>query len=308
MVKKTKTTNAIIFGIIFFFTVVIEIVLRSYFGFCDMVLFEENTDYEYIAKPSQKRERQGKNIFYNSKSMRGSEIDSTAEIVLGFGDSVLNGGEETDHDSLATTIVSGQLTNTLNKNVQVLNISIGGWGPDNCFAYLKKHGNFKAKQIFLFVNSHDAYDNMGFEKVIDVNKNFQSKQYVLGIFELFDKDIWPRIRHKLKSSEKPISFRKDMKQKNFNSGFKSFVDYSKEKEIPLTIFLHAEQTELNAGKYNSQGQEIIQFAKKHQIPLIKDIDKGLELTDFRDYIHLNEQGQKKLSTIITEVYNERNVQ
>ena len=117
--------------------------------------------------------------------MRSEEVDTSASIILGFGDSVINGGVQTEQDSLATTILSDELSNTAGRKVQFLNISTGSWGPDNCFAYVKKHGNFGAQDMYLFVSSHDAYDNMNFEKIVGVNESFPSKQYKSAIAELF---------------------------------------------------------------------------------------------------------------------------
>ena len=158
----------------------LELFLRSYFGFCDTVLMQQSSKYEYIAKPNQERFRFRSEINYNSLSMRSDEINSDAVIILGFGDSVLNGGVLTSNEDLATTQLSKSLTKKMNKPVQFLNISAGSWGPDNCFAYLLEKGNFNAKGIYLFVSSHDAYDTMNFEKIIDKSVSFPSKQYKIA--------------------------------------------------------------------------------------------------------------------------------
>ena len=128
---------------------------------------QQSVKYEYIAKPNQERFRFRNAINYNSLSMRSDEINSDAVIILGFGDSVLNGGVLTSNEDLATTLLSKYLTKKMNKPVQFLNISAGSWGPDNCFAYLLEKGDFNAKSIYLFVSSHDAYDIMNFEQIID---------------------------------------------------------------------------------------------------------------------------------------------
>ena len=86
--------------------VCVELFLRQYYGFCDTVLIKEDPDFEYIAQPNQHHFRFRNNVNYNSKSMRSEEIDVSSKIILGFGDSVINGGVTTDQDSLATTILS----------------------------------------------------------------------------------------------------------------------------------------------------------------------------------------------------------
>ena len=154
---------------------ILEVFLRQYFGFCNTVLIREDADFEYIAQPNQDRFRFRNHIKYNSFSMRSEAVDSAAVLILGFGDSVINGGVLTDQDSLATTILSDSLTKIHRNKIQFLNVSAGSWGPDNCFAYLKKYGDFGAKSIYLFVSSHDAYDNMNFEKIVDVSESLPSK-------------------------------------------------------------------------------------------------------------------------------------
>jgi len=276
----------------------VEIFLRKYYGFCDTVLMKEDPDFEYIAQPNQKRFRFGNNVEYNSFSMRSKEVDTSAVIILGFGDSVFNGGVQTDQDSLASTLLSDTLTRIEGKKVQFLNISAGSWGPDNCFAYLKKYGNFGAVNIFLFVNSHDAYDNMTFEKIVDVHESFPSKQYKLAIWELVDRYLYPRVKkifsHHKEQSDESLGINKKKSESKFNSGFEDFYEYSISANIPLTIYLHAEKGELEAGSYNDQGKEIISFASTHNIPIIKDLENGLKQKDFRDIIHINEQGQRKM--------------
>ncbi|MFN0049473.1 MAG: hypothetical protein ACKVOU_10150, partial [Cytophagales bacterium] len=74
--------------------------------------------------------------------------------------------------------------------------------------------------------------------------------------------------------------------------------YCCKNKIQLTIYLHAERIELEDKSFNSQGQEIIQFARSNKINLILDLENNLEVNDFRDNIHLNSQGQKKLAKAV----------
>jgi hypothetical protein len=112
--------------------------------------------------------------------MRSDEINSKAVTILGLGDSVINGGVLTDQDELATMILSKELTGALNRPVQVLNVSAGSWGPDNCNAYLDERGTFNMHVMLLVVSSHDAYDVMDFTPVVGINYSFPDKQYKLA--------------------------------------------------------------------------------------------------------------------------------
>ncbi len=299
----------VFFGIVVVIFLAGEIFLRSYFGFCDAVLIREDPDYEYIAQPTQHRVRFGNHILYNKESMRSNEVDNTAVKVLIFGDSVVNGGTLTDQDSLATTILSDTLSKYYDKKIQFLNISAGSWGPDNGYAYLKKHGDFGAKFIFLFVNSHDAYDNMNFEKIVGVNESFPNKQYTSAWYELIARYLLPKlgwVNNGASVNRDNLGINKKQKGSQFNSGFESFLSYCRIRSIPLAIYLHADNKELKVGRYNEQGQEIIRFAEKNHLPIIKDLGEGLEHAYFRDDIHLNNQGQKLICKNILRFFIEHN--
>lgn len=260
-----------------------------------MVLFDDDPAIEYIARPNQDRMRFGNKIIYNEFSMRSKPIQrSDSCIVLGFGDSVVNGGALTDQDSLATSIVE----NRLGDDFRFLNVSSGSWGPDNCAAYLRKFGHYKAKLIVLFVNSHDAHDNMTFEKTVGVHESYPDAQYPLATAELIDKYLLPRLRQALGSAAEEDNLMINKGGKTFNTGFQYFLDYSRTNNVPLLIFHHAELAEVEQSKFNDQGEEIINFCKANNIRYISGLDNGESKEDFRDQIHINEHGQKRWSKIL----------
>ena len=291
---KLLLLAVVVFGVTEFF-------LRKYFGFCDAVLMQEDPNYEYIASPNQNRFRFRNHITYNSESMRSKEVNDSAYTILGFGDSIINGGSLTDQDSLATTILSDTLSKIYKKEIQFLNISAGSWGPDNCYAYLLNHGDFHAKSLFLFVNSHDSYDNMDFVKIVGIFKDFPDKQYKSAIYEVFARYVAPRIQRFFSNADAGTDFwgiNKKRRDGKFNPGFQAFIDYAKINRIPLTLYLHAELSEFKKGSYNKYGQEIIRLADENNIRIIKDLDHGLQAGDFRDMIHLSDQGQRNLAMTV----------
>lgn len=275
------------------FLVLVEVVLRVGYGFCDAVLMRADPNYEYIAQPSQDRHRFGHRITYNSLSMRSEEPDSTAIIVLGCGDSVINGGSLTDNDSLATSLLCTALTGALGRPVQVLNISAGSWGPDNCAAYLANTRLPKAAALVLFVSSHDAHDNMSFKNVVGVRKHFPDEQYISAIVELVDRYGWPRFFKPATTAEEELGI--DKGEAGFNTGFATLKHYADERGIPMLMYLHAERSEIKAGHYNEQGQEIIRFAETNGIPLIRDLDHGATAVELRDGIHPGNAGQRRIA-------------
>lgn len=291
MKKKLPVILLIFIGLL----LSVELYLRFYWGFCDTVLTKESDKYEYIAQPNQNRFRFRKHIKYNEYSMRSKEIGASKRklTLLGFGDSVLNGGVQTDQDSLATTIIENTLCQELQENIRCLNISYGSWGPDNCFAYLEENGDFDADLLFLVVSSHDAHDNMTFEKVVDIHSSYPSKQSFSAIYELLNRYVIPRfLKNKKTRNDDPI-----VKGDIFNSGFEDFLNYTQEKDIPFFIYLHPDKNEVLKREYDYQGKLIIDFCKRNDIDLIKGIDYE-DISMFRDGIHLNEHGQRVLSNIL----------
>lgn len=270
---------------------VLELTLRFKWGFGTMLLFDEDPAYEYIARPNQDIVRLGNRMMYNELSMRSAplKIDDTC-IILGFGDSVINGGSLTDQDSLATTILDHELGN----DVRVLNVSAGSWGPDNCAAYLKKYGDFNARLILLVVSSHDSHDNMQFEKIVGQHPSYPDKQYPLATWEVISRYLRPRIAGLFGvAQDDNLMINKDGKE--FNSGFEFFRTYCDAHSIPLLVYLHAEEQEIADGKFDAGGQEIIGFCEEYNIPYISGLDVGEAKQMYVDQIHFNASGQKLLA-------------
>lgn len=279
----------------------VEIALRRIWGLGDMsVLYQEDSAFEYIAQPMQDKVRFGNRIVYNEYSMRSQPLDETDDcVVLGFGDSVINGGTLTDQDSLATTIVEKELAQEIGSGFRFLNISAGSWGPDNCAAYLDKFGSFGAKMIILFVSSHDAHDHMTFEKIVGVHQSYPDRVYPLALLELWDRYLMPRISNLVNNDNTQADGLVINKHgEGFNPGFDSFRDYARQNNIPLVVCLHAETTEIENGSFNEQGKEILSYCTTNNIKVITGLEIGEKVTDFRDNIHINETGQKRWATFL----------
>lgn len=285
-----------------FILVSAEVFLRVYLGFCDTVLMREDVDYELIAAPNQNRFRFRNHIYYNAFSMRSAEVDSNALKIVGFGDSVLNGGTLTEQDSLATTLLSDILSGKYAKKVQFLNISSAKWGVKHFYHYLKKEGNFQAKHIFIFLSGGQIYNKMTFQKVVGVNEDFPNKQYKLALFELWEKYIFPAIILKFKSLSSKNDSQKQIRklppipfQTEWKENLIQLSHYAKENNIPISLYFHANLSELQAGKYDETSQFMVNFAQENGIEVIQDLQNGLQETDFRDHIHLSEKGQRNMA-------------
>lgn len=305
MLRISKKKTLVVWGIALGLFVLAEIILRYVFGFCDAVLYQPSKEYEYIANPNQHRYRFLSNIDYNSYSQRSEEPDSTKTIVLGLGDSVIFGGTMLDQDSIATTLFSKET------GMQMLNISSGSWGPDNCAAYLQEKGTFGAKAMVLVCSSHDAFDVMSHVPVVGIYPNYPDKQYKLAIWEVIDRYLMPRVKGWLgqsqlvdpdaqvvenaKKSNANVLDGVAQKSLNFDPGFDQLLQISKEKKIPFVIYLHPEVGEVMTKQYKEGGKLIMQWAKVHHVKLVSGLDEGVTVDMFRDVIHLNEKGQRNLA-------------
>lgn len=303
-----KLKYKFLFPIILIF-VGVELLLRYYFGFCDALLYQSSDKYEYIAQPNQDRYRFGAHIRSNSYSQRNEEPDSTKIKILGLGDSVIFGGTWMNQDSLATTLFS------LETGMQMLNISAGSWGPDNCAAYLKEKGTFDAQAMILVCSSHDAYDIMSFFSVVGNFPTYPDKQYSLAICELTDRYLIPRWKMlfakysaKLDPDAAVVKTAQHTsvakKSAIFNPGFGQLKVIADSLHIPFGIYLHAETGELQRGTYNEMGQQICQWAETNHIPLMKGLEYGEKTGMYKDIIHLNEKGQRHLADCLKKMVSE----
>lgn len=308
MFRINKKSIYIAISICFILIALLEFTLRYVFGFCDAVLYQSSPAYEYIAQPNQHRYRFFSHIDYNSYSQRSEEPDSTKTIVLGLGDSVIFGGTMLDQEDIATTLFSKET------GMQMLNISSGSWGPDNCAAYLKEKGTFGAKAMVLVCSSHDAFDVMSHIPVVGIYPNYPDEQYKLAIWEVIDRYLMPRIKvyfsgkqlldpdaqvvEKVKSDEGVAN-----KALNFNPGFDQLLQISEEKHIPFFIYLHPEVGEVMSRKYKEGGLMIMEWAKSHHVKLIDGLNEGVTVDMYRDVIHLNEKGQRNLANSLKKMIN-----
>ncbi|MBU1820221.1 MAG: hypothetical protein KKG00_01750 [Bacteroidetes bacterium] len=306
----------LLFRIFFFLALALiagEIYLRYQYGFLSAPLYVADPDFEYIYAPNQDVTRFGNRIRTNEYSMRSEPVRSTdTTVILLVGDSVVLGGSLTDNDSLASTMLEKRLTRTLEAPVRVLNIAAGSWGPDNVAAYLTKYGLFNADLICLVASSHDAYDNMIHENIVGIDPNLPTEQYDWALVELWERYIYPRYIKGYTDGSIYFAPRTAPGQVGaihksgveFNPGFAQLAAIARQAGIPFFIVLHPEISEIEFGNYNGEGREIIQFAERDSIRLIRELDWGTTVNYYRenDVVHYNTQGQIFLANKLYPIF------
>lgn len=275
-----------------------EIILRI-LGFGNMVLFCDNEYTGYGLQPNQDRVRFGKRIRTNEYSMRSDPLQEGEYRILMFGDSILNGGTYTDQAKLATTMLEKTLQEE-NEAVRVLNISCGGWGIDNCYGFLKQYGDLDAKAIVLVLSNHDAVGEI-VQWPVAGTLYYPDRQYTFAWQELLERYILPRFGI---YTIEPQDYTNVSPSYDLSKGWTDFLSWAREKEIPLVIYLHAQKNEVEEfGEYNYNGQRIIAFAEENGIPIYTDLERET-VADFRDWIHLTEDGQQIIYDILLPALRE----
>ena len=286
----------------------LEVWARKYLGLGELATYREDAQFEYIYSPNQTVNRHGTLIRTNKYSMRSQALKQNERRILMFGDSVLNGGNFTDHSELATTLLENRIQHSCDKSIRILNASAVSWGPDNAYAYLMKYGDFNASEIILVFSSHDAYDNMSHKNIIGIHPSYPSDTPYLALTDGFTRYFIPKVKSLFSKSQK-----KDIKEEanrndkeTFNSGWKNFIRYSKSHKIKLTVILHPTTSEVEKGAYNSNGMLIIDLLKKNNIPFILELENNTSLDYYRDEVHYNKEGQRFMSSEIFRIIKNDN--
>ncbi|RRB04259.1 hypothetical protein [Larkinella rosea] len=287
--RKVKIGLFLVLG----FVVLVEVAGRFY-GLTSYPLYDASTEFEYLLKPNQNTTIYRNRFVTNEFSMRSNPVlAQDSIIVLLVGDSIINGGNSIDQDSLASTLVEKELLRKYGKTIRVLNISDKTWSPDNVVAYLKKYGTFQADMLLLVANSGDAFDPMTFQPIVGVASSHPAENDWLA---------WPKLVVKAWDTLEDRYFRKPETEKkrvkapeepqNLVKGFSDLDSLSKKLQIPFSVYLHLSQPELTNNTVDPGGLVIEEFCRKNQIPLQVD-HMGLDM--FNDDIHLNSKGQKALA-------------
>ncbi|WP_420457177.1 hypothetical protein [Rubrivirga sp.] len=275
----------------------LELALRL-FGFANPPLYVEDRRYEYAFAPNQDIDRFGNRTLTDSLGRRSGPLRDGECVAAAFvGDSVINGGAPTDQAELATTL----LDSLVGPRSRVVNVSAGSWGPDNAAAFLRAHGDGGARRIVAVFSSHDAEDEMTFDPVVGVRSDAPAVRPVSAIWEAWDRYARPRLS-RLVRSERPDASSPPPSESEpearapagLNPGWTDLVAYARDRDVPLTVYLHAETGEVEAGEYNEGGQRVLRLLDSLGVQVVRDLPT-IRPDEYRDYIHLNARGQAAMA-------------
>lgn len=274
-----------------------EVIARWGFDLGEKILYVQDPDCEYYMKPNQEISRLGNKIFVNEYSLRSRPVKKNEFYrILKIGDSVLNGGSHVDQDSLSSSRLEQKLTHIYPQGVRVYNASAGSWGPENAMQFVQKKIDFDVQAMIMVFSSHDAHDNMHFKEVVGKHPAWPEHQPALALTDAWSNGIWPKI--KSWTGWGNYNYLEGFDDAAFNPGWQMAIDYCKEKNVPLLVYLHPEISELKAGKLNSNGQKIIRFLQKKEIPFLTGLKPENHPENYIDNIHVNDQGHAFIANLM----------
>ena len=158
-----------------------ELLCRYQLGLGDPPLVVGDSEIAYYFRPNQTCSRFGHLIHYNAYGMRSGDFPERKTKrgefrVMVIGDSVINGGAQTDQREVCTSVLQDDLLSRRKGPVVVGNISAGGWGPLNQWPYVRKFGLFDADVVVIVLSSHDASSAFQGPQVVGVDVNFPDRK------------------------------------------------------------------------------------------------------------------------------------
>ncbi|MGM3307578.1 SGNH/GDSL hydrolase family protein [Anabaena sp. WFMT] len=302
-----KEVLIVILAVLVGLGVVIELGLRSLFGFGNPLIYIQDQHIGYLLAPNQRTRRFGNRIEINEYSMRSAPIkattDGTLRILL-LGDSIANGGWWTDQHHTISSLLMTSLTSTShNQQVEVLNASANSWGPRNEFAYLQRFGNFGAKAVVLLINTDDLFATAPTSLPVGRDRNYPDRKPPSAIAEILQRYLLkqksiPELQaiHNEAGDRVGINLEAIGKIHNFTQANNSQL------LLVMTPLLR-EIGEPGPRDYEIKArQRLSDFAKTQQITyidfLLKFNSTAHPQTLYQDHIHMNVKGNRLVSEVI----------
>ncbi|MGN6366734.1 MAG: SGNH/GDSL hydrolase family protein [Phycisphaerae bacterium] len=184
-------------GVLAGLVVVAEILLRLIFGFGSPVLTQLDNACGYMFVPDQHLYRLFAHNDINHEGMRCEDflMPKPKGVYRAYfiGDSITYGTTHVDQPLIFTSRLQHLLHPAGAHNVQVLNMSQGGWGPQNEIGYLMSRGTFDANVVLLVLNTGDPGEEFAHLQPGDINYPLHRPPTAIG--EVWSRYVRPRLFH-----------------------------------------------------------------------------------------------------------------
>jgi hypothetical protein len=284
--------------------IVVEIGLRSLFGFGNPLIYIGDEQIGYLLAPNQRTRRFGNRIDINEYSMRSGSVAKTpapASLrVLLLGDSIVNGGWWTDQKNTISSLLTLSLSSSTHDNfqqVEVLNASANSWGPRNQLAYLQRFGNFQSQVVVLVINTDDLFATAPTSLPVGRDRNYPDKKPPRALIE-----VWQRYIRKPQPNPELAAVQKEGGDRvgiNLDaiSKIAEFTRQNNSKFLLVMTPLLRELGEPGPRDYEIKArQRLKDFTQSQQMTYIDFLPIFNATGDFKalyqDHIHLNLQGNQ----------------
>lgn len=281
----------------------------------DPPLVVGDPDIAYYFRPNQTCNRFGNFVHYNAYGMRSDDFTKRkvhrGEFrVMVIGDSVINGGAQTDQRDICTSLLVSNLSREMQRPVVVGNISAGGWGPLNEWPYVRKFGLFDADVVAIVLSSHDASSAFQGTNIAGADADFPDHKPWSATWEAVSRYL-PRylpVFGKVKDSEGYQEPTRDARvERACQDAIREIKLAADRIGAKTAVILHWTQTELRMAQLTPGWRPtghvaIAETARELNIPVVDlhnaEVDGGSRI--FRDDIHPNAAGQRVLEAGIRE--------
>ncbi|MEA5575813.1 SGNH/GDSL hydrolase family protein [Anabaena sp. UHCC 0451] len=287
---------------------VIELGLRSLFGFGNPLVYIGDEQIGYLLAPNQHTRRMGNRIEINEYSMRSAPLQklpqpSTLRILL-LGDSIANGGWWTDQQNTISSLMMTSLAVKSNyQQVEVLNASANSWGPRNELAYLQRFGSFQAQVMVLLINTDDLFATAPTSLPVGRDRNYPDRKPPLAIIEVLNRYLFKQKPiPELEAVQKEAGDRVDINLKAIGK-IHSFAQENNSKFILAMTPLLREIGEPGPRDYEIVARKrLSDFAQSQQITYIDFLPELNTMKNpkslYQDNIHFNLKGNQLVSEVI----------
>lgn len=248
---------------------------------------------EYMFAPNQDVQRFGNLFVTNDYGMRSPSLKTIGDrtFVLVVGDSVVNGGNLTDHADLATTLATNPLA-------FFGNASAGSWGIPNFAAWIDSYGFLGSTILVVVNNSGDAYDVPTFGSLNP--STHPTQKPMSALLEAVTRYL-PRYLPDLKP-EQPVSEQpaEPGMQSEVQIAIDEIAARAASERVKVCVIHHWSASEIHDGKLKA-GVALSDAWRAKNIPVLDDLDLmdlSSEEGTYRDNIHLNERGQMELTHLL----------
>lgn len=293
----------------------LEVILRSLFGFGRPLLYIADPQIGYLLAPNQETRRFGNRIQINQYSMRSPQVNVTRPEqtlrVLLLGDSIANGGWWTDQNDTISVLLQKTLHSnpTHFQTTEVLNASANSWGPRNELAYLKKFGSFDAQVIVLLINTDDLFAIAPTSLPVGHDRNYPDRKPPFALAEVMNRYlIKPSPIPELEAAQQEGGDRVGFNLQAIGD-VKTIAAQANAQLILVMTPLLREIGEPGPRDYELKArQRLHDFAQQQQIPYIDVLPLFNTASDpsalYRDHIHLSKLGNQQVTEMMAEKIRE----